>query len=519
MRAYTAYFDRQTVSDNLHQRLLALGEKAPDTKAAPAAETAERKRSFLGGNYMKFGALAACAALLIGIGSYLGGSSPVAPKPGPIIPPATVQTIQPSAPAESENALAVEPTLAPDDSAIADTGAFRLMENPDVCRSFYAMPGLKFVDASDEPEIAASIALPEGSFEIDLTLADLQKMFWGKEGKPKDMEPDTELPWALYWGGCTVWARAIYDGEGKLWQLTVHGEREGDEFTLRVAPGQLPVDCCVVLSDEEEATADVNGVPVTSYHRIYDRDGDGKDEVICTSEFMAGGYGYRFENIGAPQMVGETYDREAAIYFNTLFVRQALSDGGLYLDEVARNEDIPAWASEKLNSLAQALEYEEFAPYLPQEELPGYAQFVGNKDFGGRYNYHEGRDNSLFVRWSRNYDDVEVEVHIPEGKSNDYYEHKLVDAGVPESYDWRLYDGPICDSVPEEYKVNFYKPTFRGSEISLEVVKARMREHDTGGEICHFYVLHENGVVVGYDCAGVSAEYVWSLVEATLPAV
>ena len=158
MRAYTAYFDRQTVSDNLHQRLLALGEKAPDTKAAPAAETAERKRSFLGGNYMKFGALAACAALLIGIGGYLGGSSPVAPKPGPIIPPATVQTIQPSAPAESENALAVEPTLAPDDSAIADTGAFLLMENPDVCRSFYAMPGLKFVDASDEPEIAASIA-------------------------------------------------------------------------------------------------------------------------------------------------------------------------------------------------------------------------------------------------------------------------------------------------------------------------------------------------------------------------
>ena len=62
----------------------------------------------------------------------------------------------------------------------------------------------------------------------------------------------------------------------------------------------------------------------------------------------------------------------------------------------------------------------------------------------------------------------------------------------------------------------FYKPAFRAGDMSLEVVKARMRDHDTGGEICHFYVLHDNGVVVGYDCSGVSAEYVWSLVEATL---
>lgn len=497
MRAYESYMERQTVSSELHDRLLAL-------------EAPQKKR---GGAYMKFGALAACAALLIGIGGYLGGSSPVAPKPGPITPPAAVQTIQPSAPMESENVLAVEPTLAPDDSAIADTGAFRLMENPEVCRSFYAMPALKFVDATGEREIAASIALPEGSFEVDLTLADLQKVFWGKEGKPQGMEPDTELPWALYWGGCTVWARAIYDGEGALWQLTVHGEREGDEFTLRVAPGHLPVDCCVVLSDEGKATADVNGVPVTSFYRSYDRDGDGKEEVVCTSEFMVNGYGCRFENIGAPQMTGETYDREASIYFNTLFVRQALSDGGLYMDDLAHNENIPNWRSQQYTTLGKARMEEAFAPYLPQS-----APYDGKGEFNGWLQYREGKYNHMWVHWLKQYDYVEVAVYLPEGESFDYTDEP-VDVNVPESYDWRLYDIPICDNVPEEYQLNFSKPTFRAGDMSLEVVKARMHPHDTGGEICSFYVLHENGVVVGYNCSGVSAEYVWSLVEATLPAV
>ena len=87
---------------------------------------------------------------------------------------------------------------------------------------------------------------------------------------------------------------------------------------------------------------------------------------------------------------------------------------------------------------------------------------------------------------------------------------------MPESYDWRLYHGPISDTVPEEYRMSFYKPAFRAGDMSLEVVKARMRDHDTGGEICHFYVLHDNGTVVGYDCSGISAQQVWALVEATL---
>lgn len=503
MNAYRDYMDRQRASDGLHERLLALGESAP-------AEAAPQKRSFFGGRRFDFGALAACAVLFVGIGAGWLIAGPQSAHHGPdVVVPLTTQS---SEPAESENVLAVEPTLDPDEAAITDTGAFRLMENP-VKAHFYAMPALKFVDASGATELAASICLPEGSFEVNLTLADLQKVFWGKDGKPEELNPDTELPWALYWGGCTVWARAIYDGEGDLWQLTVHGEREGDEFTLEVAPGHLPVQCCVVLSDREAATADVNGTAVTSWYQSYDRDGDGKDEVVCTSEFMVNGYGVRFQNVGAPQVTGETYDREASIYFNTLFVRQALSDGGLYMDELAHNENIPNWRSQQYTTLGKARMEEAFAPYLPES-----APYEGKGEFNSWLQYQEGHYNHMWVHWLKNYDYVEVEVHLPEGESNDYYVGQLVDVNVPESYDWRLYDGPICDSVPEEYQMSFSKPTFRAEDMSLEVVKARMHPHDTGGEICSFYVLHENGVVVGYNCSAVSAEYVWSLVEATLPA-
>lgn len=500
MNAYQTYMDRQTVSDGFHEKLLAL--EAPQ----------KRQR----GHRFDFGVLAACAVLFVGMvaGWFIAGPQSAHHGPDVVVP---LQSARSSEPAESENVLAVEPTLDPVESApaldAADTGAFRLMENPDVCRSFYAMPALKFVDASGEREIAASIALPEGSFEVDLTLTDLQKVFWGKDGKPEDLEPDTELPWALYWGGCTVWARAIYDGDGELWQLTVHGEREGDEFTLEVAPGHLPIECCVVLSDREAATTEVNGTAVTSWYQNYDRDGDGKDEVVCTSEFMVNGYGCRFQNVGAPQMTGETYDREASIYFNTLFVRQALSDGGLYLDELAHNDDIPNWRSQQYATLGKARMEEAFAPYLPES-----APYGGKGEFNGWLQYQEGSYNDMWVHWLRNYDYVEVAVYLPEGKGGFDYTDEPVDVNVPESYDWRLYDIPICDSVPEEYQMSFSKPTFRAEDMSLEIVKARMHPHDTGGEICSFYVRHENGVVVGYNCSGVTAEYVWSLVEPTLAA-
>lgn len=52
--------------------------------------------------------------------------------------------------------------------------------------------------------------------------------------------------------------------------------------------------------------------------------------------------------------------------------------------------------------------------------------------------------------------------------------------------------------------------------MSLELVEARGREHDTGGMTYSFEVLHPDGTVVSYRCDALSARQVWELVEETL---
>ncbi len=66
MKNYVSYMDKQAVSPGLHEKLLAL----------ETVETTRPQRK--GMTYMKFGALAACAALLIGLGPKILSPAPVA---------------------------------------------------------------------------------------------------------------------------------------------------------------------------------------------------------------------------------------------------------------------------------------------------------------------------------------------------------------------------------------------------------------------------------------------------------
>ena len=480
MNPYKTYMDRQVLSPQAHDRLLAL-----------ARSQYPPKKQNQGGHIMKFTALAACAALIFSLGWQSLGKPPVEPAVDPL-PPATTTP----APFQ-EDADPVEPV---------ENGY--LIHSPSEERlNFYAMPALNFREEYND--IAASIALPEGSFRVELTLKDLQKVFWGPEGKPDTLNPDTDLPWLLGWDGYTVHVVALYDGNGDLWMFTVYGNTDLDSFELQVSPGRLPPQC---LADPDGESVDVNGTEVTSYYHAYDRNGDGLTDHICTSEFLADGYGYRFRNAYTETGKEEFDVAEAAKFLNTCFVMRAAqwTDSRCYFGHIAHNDNIPPWEETTFDTLAEARERTDFAPYLPQTAPVNWS------DFHGRLSYQEGSYNYLFVRWSKMYDNVEIDVHLPEGDSTDYYHTQLVDVTVPESYDWQLYDGPISDTVPQEYRMAFYKPAFRAKDRSFEVVQARMHGHDTGGEICHFYVIHEDGVVVGYDCSGVTAQEVWDLVEPTL---
>ena len=443
MKQYESYMDRQTVSASLHEKLLTL-----EPPARPS------------GGWRRWGALAACCALIAGLGLWRLGSrqTPVREDPG--------------------------------------TSAISGQEQP----------------ADDVPEITyrretggadAAIALPDGSFARELPAEQLAALL-AREGESLD-----SVLAALGWTDYALRGEAIYDGAGQLWLLTVTGQHpDGPEFTLELCPGELPPTCVVTPAQE---TAQVNGVSVSAWYGSWDRDGDGKTEHVCESEFMAGDVGVHYENADAP-FAAQYGSADGALggaqRLNAMLVGRFLGQG-IDLSEIMTAEDVPAWREESFSSLTQARQEEEFAPYLPTADVPGYGEFYG------RLSWQEGSYNDLFVRWSRGYDNVEVDVCRCSQP-----QYALADVNAPEQYDVRLYDIPWSESVPEEYRGTVSRPAFRAEDMSLSVVQARVLDRDDAGEgravSIRFAVLHPDGTLVKYICKGLTAEQVWAMVESTL---
>ena len=489
MKQYKSYMDRQEISPAVHENLLNL--EAGKKSARP---------------WMKYGALAACAALIIGVGAWKLAPAP-ATTPNP--PQSSGQF------AASYNPLPGEKDMVESDDLFvvsSPAGGGKL--------AFPMIPDINYQDITDQSQLSsdASRAYLPGSFMTNLKKEDIQTIFWGPEGKPQADHPKTEqgdLPWMLFWDGYTLQGRALYDGQGQLMELWLWGEQDRASFELELCPGALPFTCCID-ANRGDIISEFNGVSVAGWSQVYDRDGDGQDDYICGSEFMTkNDIGVRFVNRNSLMRV--EYEQDGSMdlggtqAFNALFVRQALTDGGLYLDHLAENENIPAWREESFSTLAQARQETDFAPYLPTAEPEGYSAYAGNKEFYGRLSYQEGRSNNLFVRWSRGYDNVEVCVY-----RDGYYSCNLVDPDTPASYDLRLYEIPWCDSVPEEHRETVDRPAFRAKDMSLSIVETRGHAHDTGGLTFDFDVLHPDGTVVSYRCDGLTAAQVWAMVEETL---
>ena len=485
MKNYSSYMDRQTISPEAHEALLEL-------------EPGKRRRPLV-----RYASLAACAALVLGVGLWRL-------SPTPVQGPDSVQ---------SAGQFAAGYTPLPGEKDVVEPDDLFVVNSPSESgkMTFPMIPGINYQDITDRPQADASRAFAPGSFAVDLSKEDIQTIFWGPEGKPQAEHPKTEqgdLPWMLFWDGYFLHGLAWYDGQGQLTELTIYGEQGRASFTLELRLGALPFTCCVDMNRGDEFSQ-FNGISVAAWSKVYDRDGDGQTDYICGSEFMTeDNIGVRFVNqnsdMRAEYVPGGDMELGGAQTFNALFVRQALT-AGLYLDHLAVNEDIPAWREEEFSTLAQARQEADFAPYLPTQEPEGYRTYAGNKDFYGRLSYQEGAQNMLFVRWSQGYDNVEVCVY-----RDGCYPYDLADPARPETYDLRLYSIPWCDSVPEEYRETVNDPAFRAEDMSLEIVEARGLEHDTGGITWSFDVLHPDSTVVSYRCDGLTAEQVWAMVEETL---
>ena len=328
MKYYDSYMDRQEISRETHGKLL---------------ELSARRRP--GQRWLKYGALAACAALIVGVGVWR--LVPVSDPPDISCEAGQFAADYTPLPGETD-------TVGPDYAGTSQTDdaatSFVVSSPTEGGKQMFPMiPYINYSSTIDHPDydmydMALDRVYAPGSFMVDLTKEDIQTIFWGPEGKPEAVHPKTEqgdLPWMLFWGGYTIRGSALYDGQGRLVDLTISGERDRASFTLALCPGALPFSC-VVYADSRNEPSDVLGVSVAGWSRVYDRFGGSEVNYICGSEFMTeGGVGVRFVNQNSPMQAEYGGDEDMALggtqSFNALFVRQAIA-GGLYLDHLTTAE-------------------------------------------------------------------------------------------------------------------------------------------------------------------------------------
>ncbi len=461
MRHYTAYMDRQTLSPEARGRLLSL---------APAP----RRRA--GGHLARYGALAACCALAVGLGAWWAS-----PWQGET---ADVPTPQVTVPADPSPSPALEGGFVADGGQEGDPSMF------------YAIPYVEYADLTGTPQTDNALTVPPaGAFWVELSEEEIRGVLWGGE-IPADAAGN--VPWYLLWDGYVLTGSALYDKDGALIHLSLTGDHpDGGHFAINLAPERLPALGCW---EPEAAVTTVNGVEAETWLR---RDGEG-GAVTCGASFLTGGVGVRAVFTGGSDTL-----------LCDLFLRAycaAAPDPALSLAGLLTADDIPAWRYEELSSLTQARQEAAFAPYLPAAAPAGYG------DFYGLLTYQEGVTNSLYLRWSRGYADVSVRVSLPEGENT--VAGVLVDPDAPETYDKRLYSIPWADSVPEEHRQSVDNPVFPAEEMTRALVEARAHLKTEWGEpdalVIDFAVLHPDGTVAEYRCEGLTVDQVWEMVAETL---
>lgn len=265
MKHYKSYMDRVAVDDNLHSRLLDL----------EAPKKASRRPV-----WAKYGALAACAALLIGVGVYGAGrirergeaGGPAADwGGGPMIdrePVMSAEVID-IAPVDGDD---IEPGM-------KTIPGYEVQENRagiDVV-VYHVLPYIEYGNAAAAGQIAADWGLPSGATQRDLTADEITALLGGEGGVA------THLDWSGY--ELTGWA-AWYE-DGSFWGAYLRGYAGAlDHFAFAVTAGQLPP-TCIAFPDSVEQ--EIWGVTVTADKY------DGQNGCDRRVSFMKDNYGYRFD--------------------------------------------------------------------------------------------------------------------------------------------------------------------------------------------------------------------------------
>lgn len=347
------------------------------------------------------------------------------------------------------------------------------------------------VEYGDAPEICASIAYPDGWFEEQLTRAQMVELLGGPGAE--------DAPWSLYWVGYDITGKAVYDGEGNLWQLWLNGVSRSNEhngFTLTVRPGDYPLTDMIA---PDQTSTELNGVTVYgSKIGRYGWDDSGEMGYIYEITMMSGEAGLNFEARQLEEEDAEYLCTQAANTFagTKLCLDSLLVCGG----------EIPDWGSER-PTWEEAMADEKFGDYVPADVPDGFTFEGAWREWGQNRNY-------LFLRWTGYYTNISIDIW----DASTVGDLPITDPADREKYDVNLYTIPYADSVPEEYWQEFGRPVFAIEDVTPEVIAARMRYvDDDSGDVDSwrgdFYVYYESeNVLVQYDLDGVTPQEAYDLI-------
>lgn len=347
------------------------------------------------------------------------------------------------------------------------------------------------VEYGDVPEICASIAYPDGWFEEQLTRTQMVELLAGPGAE--------DAPWSLYWVGYDITGKAVYDGEGNLWQLWLNGVSRSNEhngFTLTVRPGDYPLTDMIA---PDQTSTELNGVTVYgSKIGRYGWDDSGEMGYIYEITMMSGEAGLNFEARQLEEEDAEYLCTQAANTFagTKLCLDSLLVCGG----------EIPDWGSER-PTWEEAMADEKFGDYVPADVPDGFTFEGAWREWGQNRNY-------LFLRWTGYYTNISIDIW----DASTVGDLPITDPADREKYDVNLYTIPYADSVPEEYWQEFGRPVFAIEDVTPEVIAARMRYvDDDSGDVDswrgNFSVYYESeNVLVRYDLDGVTPQEAYDLI-------
>lgn len=154
---------------------------------------------------------------------------------------------------------------------------------------------------------------------------------------------------------------------------------------------------------------------------------------------------------------------------------------------------------------AEAREMDVFGKYVPAVLPSGYLWEEGKLSV----NEETSEVEAVTLCWASGMDNIRMVI-----SKTDPGEIRITEVSRKETYDVHRYQIPYGESVPEEYREMFQMPVFRAEELTMEVVKARMKTvadaGDTDTPRGNFGVLYEDGVLVQFDGDSVP-EAVWEI--------